>query len=521
MADLATINTLGDIIRVHARRQPDRPLATFDDISATYGEVDTRSNRIAQKLREVGVSPGSRVAIVSTNRTEFFDVLFAVCKIGAVLLPVNWRLAPPELEYVLKDSATEVVFVGRNFVSSMQEVESAVGSLRAVVSLDAGTAYPSCDEWAAGAPDTDPGYESEAQEVVVQLYTSGTTGRPKGVLLTNRSCFAFYRNAREQISDDPEGVHLNCLPLFHVGGINWSLQGLYQGGHVVGSSEFDPDVTLGMIESLKVTHVMTVPTVIQLLLGRPAAATTDFSSVRVVIYGGSPIPERVLRQAIDTFGNVMHGLYGMTEMSFGATLLTPAEHVDPEHPERLLSVGRPFEGTDLKVVDVVTGEVTAEGEPGELWFRSPQMGSGYWNQPEESARTFTEDGWYRTGDIGRQVDGYFYVTDRLKDLIISGGENVYPAEIERALMEYDKVAEVVVFAVPHERWGESPRAEVVLVPGAEATEDELLDFVRARLARFKCPSAIGFRDELPKNASGKVLRHQLRAEFKDTAPAGA
>jgi acyl-CoA synthetase (AMP-forming)/AMP-acid ligase II len=235
-----------------------------------------------------------------------------------------------------------------------------------------------------------------------------------------------------------------------------------------------------------------------------------------VIYGGSPIPEKVLKDAIATFGNVMYGLYGMTEMSFGATLLTPAEHVDPDHPERLLSVGRPFADTELKVVDPATGTEASDGEQGELWFRSPQLAVGYWGLPDESAQTFRSDGWYRTGDIGRQVDGYYYVTDRLKDMIISGGENIYPAEIERALLECADVADVAVFAVPDEQWGETPRAEVVLVPGSQIAEGELTEFLRGRLAHYKCPKHIGFRDELPRNASGKVLRHVLRAQFANS-----
>ncbi|HVW40959.1 MAG TPA: long-chain-fatty-acid--CoA ligase [Amycolatopsis sp.] len=512
IADLGNA-TLEELIRSYGRTQPGKPLATFDGRTTTYGEAQSRSNRIANGLSRCGVGEGSRVALIAKSRTETFEVLFAARKVGAVFVPVNWRLSPVEMEYVLDNSRAEFVFVSDEFADTIGQIRDRLPALRHVVSIGRSTGQPSYEDWLAEYPDIDPGHVSGAEDVALQLYSSGTTGHPKGVLLANRSVFAFYRNAERWISADPDGVHLNCLPLFHVGGINWSLQAFAQGAHVVGLGDFEPDEALGLVEKLRVTHIMTVPTVIQLLLSRPVARTTDFSSVKVIIYGGSPIPEKVLKDAIATFGNVMYGLYGMTEMSFGATLLTPPEHVDPDHPERLLSVGKPFADTELKVVDPTTGAESEPGEKGELWFRSPQLAVGYWDLPDETAAAFRPDGWYRTGDIGRQVDGYFYVTDRLKDMIISGGENIYPAEIERVLLECDAVTDVVVFAVPDEQWGETPRAEVVLTPSADVSEKELLDYVRERLARYKCPKYIGFREELPRNASGKILRHKLRAEF--------
>ena len=514
--DSSTITTLEEIIRSYGESQPDKPLAVFERKISTYGEVHSRSNRIAAGLARYGVREGTRVGLIAKNRPEVFEILFATRKLGAVMVPVNWRLSPAEIGYVLENSGAEIVFAGSEFLDAVGLVRDSVPALRHVVCLDPGTDRPSYDDFLSEYPDLDPGHMSGPEDVALQLYSSGTTGHPKGVLLANRSVFAFYRNAERWISHDPCGVHLNCLPLFHVGGINWSLQALAQGAQVVSMRDFDPDAALAAIEEFGVTHLMTVPTVVQVLLSRPRARSTDFSSVKVVIYGGSPIPEKVLKDAISTFGNVMYGLYGMTEMSFGATLLTPAEHVDPDHPERLLSVGRPFADTELKVVDPATGTEASDGEQGELWFRSPQLAVGYWGLPDETAQTFRSDGWYRTGDIGRQIDGYYYVTDRLKDMIISGGENIYPAEIERALLECADVTDAAVFAVPDDHWGETPRAEVVLVPGSQITEGELTEFLRGRLAHYKCPKHFGFRDELPRNASGKVLRHVLRAEFANS-----
>ncbi|MGH3249575.1 MAG: AMP-binding protein, partial [Trebonia sp.] len=483
--DRSAITTLEEIIRSYGQSQPQAPLAVFERKVSTYGDVHSRSNRIASGLARYGVRPGTRVGLIAKNRVEAFELLFATRKVGAVLVPINWRLSPAEIGYILDNSGAEIVFASSEFLDAVAQVSDGLPALRHVVSVDPRTDGPAYDDLLSGFPDIDPGHTSGPEDVALQLYSSGTTGHPKGVLLANRSNFAFYRNADRWISHDPSGVHLNCLPLFHVGGINWSLHALAQGAQVISMRDFDPDAALAAIEEFRVTHLMTVPTVAQVLLSRPRARTTDFSSVKVVIYGGSPIPEKVLKDAIATFGNVMYGLYGMTEMSFGATLLTPAEHVDHAHPERLLSVGKPFADTELKVVDIVTGKEAGAGDEGELWFRSPQLAVGYWERPEETAQTFRSDGWYRTGDIGRQVDGYYYVTDRLKDMIISGGENIYPAEIERVLLEHREVADAAVFAVPDERWGETPRAEVVLTPGAQLTEGELIDYLRDRLAHYK------------------------------------
>jgi acyl-CoA synthetase (AMP-forming)/AMP-acid ligase II len=258
---------------------------------------------------------------------------------------------------------------------------------------------------------------------------------------------------------------------------------------------------------------MTVPMVVQMLLSRPAARTADFSSLQVICYGGSTIPEKVLRDAIATFGCGMYGMYGATELSFGATILTPEEHVDASRPGLLRSCGRPLAGSVIQVVDPASLQPVPDGTPGEIWFRSPQLGLGYWKQPAATAAAFRSDGWYRTGDVGHVRDGYIYLSDRLNDMIISGGENIYPAEIERVLLEHQDVAEVVAFGIPDAKWGEAVHAVVVKAAGATADGGALLAFARERLARYKCPRSIAFAPSLPRNPSGKVQRAVLREPF--------
>jgi long-chain acyl-CoA synthetase len=513
------LTTLEGIIRTHGAARPDAPMGTFDGRTFTYGQVQERSNRVANALLALGVKPDSRVALVAKNGPAFFEVLFGARKVGAVQVAVNWRLSPDEMHYILADADAEIVFAEEPFVEMTVKMRDRLPKVRTIIALDrhdrpVAGAEP-YDAWLAAQEATDTDFTSKPDDVALQLYTSGTTGRPKGAMLMNRSVFAFVDNAAKAFGHDPDGLHVNALPLFHVGGINWSLQAYAQGAHVLSFRDFDADVVLSTFDQRKVTHLMTVPAVIQMLLSRPLARTVDFSSLRVVVYGGSTISEKVLKDAIQTFGTGMYGMYGSTELSFGATVLTPEEHVMEGRPDLLLSCGRPLEGSSIRVVDPHTHEDLPEGSTGEIWFRSPQRGLGYWKQPEASAEIFRSDGWYRTGDLGQVKGGYIFLSDRLNDMIISGGENVYPAEVERVLSQHDDVSEVVAFGVPDPQWGEAVHAVVVRRAGASptVTTDELVSFARDRLARFKIPKVLEFADSLPKTASGKVQREILRAPF--------
>jgi long-chain acyl-CoA synthetase len=353
----------------------------------------------------------------------------------------------------------------------------------------------------------------------MQLYTSGTTGLPKGVMLTNANLGALIPEGTEEMRFDASSVSMVAMPLFHIGGSGWSLLGISNGAHTVVMREVDPAAILHTLGAARVSHVFLVPAVVMFLLARPEAPTTDLSHLRYLVYGASPISEKVLTQAITTFGCDFVQLYGLTETTGAITILRPDEH-DPAgpHPERLRSCGRPFSHVALRVVDLATGNDQPVGQPGELWTRSAQNMKGYWRNPEATAATVRSDGWLRTGDVAyMDADGFVYLHDRVKDMIVSGGENIYPAEVENALMAHPAVSDVAVIGIPSERWGETVKGIVVMAPGSEVTADELIAFARSRIAHYKAPSSIDFIPALPRNPSGKVLKRELRGPYWQTA----
>jgi len=350
---------------------------------------------------------------------------------------------------------------------------------------------------------------------VLQFYSSGTTGRPKGVMLTNGNLFAgvFANNASLRFG--ASSVNLVVMPTFHVAGGAWALMGLYNGVPNVLLRDVDPATIVRVIPEYGITHTVLVPAVIQFLLMVPGVDEADFSSMEVLVYGASPISEEVLTRAVRLFGCDFLQAYGMTETTGGCVLLPPEDH-DPDGPNahRLRAAGRPGPNTEVRVVDAATLEDVPTGEVGEILIHSPQNMKGYWHMPEATAETILEGGWLRTGDAGYlDADGYLYIHDRVKDMIISGGENVYPAEVESALMAHPAIADVAVIGVPDERWGETPKAIVVPVPGSDLAADDVIAFARDRLAHYKCPTSVDFVNELPRNPSGKVLKKDLRAPY--------
>jgi long-chain acyl-CoA synthetase len=373
------------------------------------------------------------------------------------------------------------------------------------------------EDWLARHPTTDPGVTSGPEEVAFQLYTSGTTGLPKGVMLTNANFGMIDETSREWALDGTS-VNLVAMPLFHIGGGGWAIIGMACGAHSVVLREVDPAAVLAAIPRYGVTNAFLVPAVIQMMLLHPDCPSTNFSSLRTVLYGASPIASDVLGRAMETFGCGFAQAYGLTETTGAVTILRPGDH-DPGGPRAALlrSCGVPFDWVELRIAEPESGEALPEGEVGEIWTRSAQNMKGYWRKPEETAKTLTADGWLRTGDAG-YVDqaGFVYIHDRVKDMVVSGGENIYPAEIENVLFAHPGVADVAVIGVPSERWGETVKAIVVRKTSPEGdslTPDALIEFSRSRLAHFKCPTSVDFIDVLPRNPSGKVLKRQLREPY--------
>ena len=501
-----------DVIRTYAAERPDVVAVRQADRSLTYAELDERSSRLAQALRATGAGPGSRVAYLDRSAPEVVELLFAAAKVGAVLVPVNWRLAVPELRVVLEDARSPLLVVGSEFEEAAAEVVAAMTAPPRVVRVAA-----DYEGWLHAHEPRDPGFRGEAGDVVLQLYTSGTTGVPKGVLTTHRNLAACAETS-PYWQFDSETVSATPLPMFHIGGIGWTFLGLWNGATTILVRDFVPDVVLELLERERVTNAIFVPTMLQMLTAAPGAAARDYSALRSITYGASPITTRVLKAALRTFRCALYGVYGLTESTGGVVQLEPEDHEADGPREHLLrSVGRPLPWVELRVVDPASGTERASGEVGEVWLRAPNVTPGYFERPEETAAALTADGWLRTGD-GGYVDesGYLFLTDRIKDMIVSGGENVYPVEVEEALAAHPGVLDVAVIGVPDDRWVEAVSAVVVRRPGWEVTAEELVALARERLAGYKIPRSIEFVDDLPRTPSGKVLKRELRERHAAT-----
>ncbi len=446
--------------------------------------------------------------------------MFGAAKVGAVICPVNWRLTPPEVTHIVNDARARVLVVGADFFPVLEQCEPELDTVARILTVGA---HPRHDEYAAwrdAHAGPDPGIETSVEDVAVQFYTSGTTGLPKGAMLSGRNLGALVPAACEMLGLDARAVSLVAMPLFHVAGAGWALDGLMSGAHNVMLRDVDLDAILDVIPRFGITHAVFVPAVLQFLLTMPDVEAVDFSTLEMIVYGASPISEEVLVASIERFGCSFVQAYGLTETSGGVVLLYPEDH-DPGGPlaHRLRAAGRPVEGVEVRVVDADGADLPV-GEVGEVWIRSPSTMVGYWNLPEATADALSPDGWFRSGDAGSlDADGYLFIRDRVKDMVISGGENVYPAEVESALMTHPDVVDVAVIGVPDERWGETVKAIVVAAPAragdgaAAAFEQELLAFSRERLAGYKCPTSIDWMDELPRNPSGKILKRDLRALY--------
>jgi acyl-CoA synthetase (AMP-forming)/AMP-acid ligase II len=508
------IRYLPDIPRYWSQKRPDKVALIEAAGTRTYAQLHERSSAIANRLLQMGVKPGDAIGYIGKNSIEVFEVWFAALKIGCMLAPFNWRLAVEELVAILDDARPPVVFAGVEVAATIGQVQQRTTTKFEVVAFQPSTASQGgLASWIERYPTTDPAVELDGGDIALLSYTSGTTGLPKGVMAAHDAFHhSFLCGALEPaLALHDDDILLMSMPNFHLSGSWVSIAALYHGATLSILPAFDADAVVATLRRDRPTIVPIVPTAIQLLVSRPDVTREDFSSVRSIIYFGSPIAPPLLQSAIAKFECEFNQCYGTTETWFD-TIFSHDEHLTAD-AARLASCGRPLPMVDMKVVDD-RGEEVPAGAVGELLVRTPMMMAGYRNRPEATSEVLT-DGWYRTGDLAKCDDeGFFYIVDRMKDMIISGGENIYSAEVERALMKHPGIAMAAVIGVPDPSWGERVTALVVLKPGAQASEEELQKHCRTYLAGYKVPKTVLFETSLPVTPSGKIRKGLLRARFR-------
>ncbi|MBB5937028.1 long-chain-fatty-acid--CoA ligase [Streptomyces zagrosensis] len=495
----------------HAEIRPDHIAIACEGRTVTYRELHQRSNRTAHALLAAGAAQGTRIGYLGHDGEHLYDLLLACAKTGAVLVPADPRLTPGEIEHVLHDAQAELLFTEERHLLAIEGIRPALDRLRQVIQLTQTEQAEGFLAWTAGHPYTAPTTSAGPRHPLAQMYTSGTTGVPKGVVLSQASFWAINDLlARHELDwlDWREDDHsLSLLPGHHIGGPWWFLHGYRAGATNVLVPGFDAKRTMELIRDGGLTTALMVPSMLQILLSEPDVEPSDFAGLRKVVYGGSPISESVLQRCIEVMGCEFAQIYGLTETCASAVCLPPADHY-PGSP-RLGAAGRPYPGVAVQAVDE-NGAVLPPGGIGELRIDTPAAMESYWQRPQETSRTLA-DGWLYTGDAGYvDADGYVYVCDRIKDVILVAGENVYPAEVENALSKHPAVADVAVTGVPHQVRGEAVHACVVAGPGERPSPRALLLFLKDRLADYKMPTSYEFVDELPRNAGGKILRRALR-----------
>ncbi|QDH35473.1 long-chain-fatty-acid--CoA ligase [Porphyrobacter sp. YT40] len=502
--------TLDEILAHWAVVQPDAPAIEDGGLSVSYGELEPLSRQVIAWLAARGIGAGDRVAFLGKNAASY-GVLYCACaRAGVVIAPIGWRLAAREIAYILADTGARLLVATPDF---MELAAKAMAELDAPPNLIVDSAMLE-EARGCGPADYIP---CGADDPVLQLYTSGTTGHPKGVLLSNANLtrlrnegvaagLTYYTDYR---SGDCMMV---AMPIAHIGGTGTFNLAIIAGIRCRFEAEFTPAGVLAAIEA-GTTHMFLVPAALQMVIQHPQAASTDFSNLRYLIYGAAPMPLELLKQAVSTMPSTQFlQAYGMTETTGTVSILPPEDH-SLEGNQRMRSAGKALPGVEIEVRGPDNVEVP-RGEIGEVCIRSPSNTSGYWKLPEATAKTIDADGWLHTGDAGvMDADGYVYIQDRIKDMIISGGENVYPAEVESAIYGHPAIAEVAVIGVPSDKWGEEVKACVVAKPGCEVDAADVIAWARERIAAFKAPKSVDVIPLMPRNASGKILRRELRAPY--------
>jgi len=496
------MSTVPEYLRWRANRHPDFPAVIYQSKQISYGQLYEQTSAVANwMVNELGIKPGDRVAFLDKNSDLAYILMFASAQAGAVAVPINWRLAPPEVATVVGDARAAVCFVSNDFSEYVSSIPTKVLPIEEIEKHR--------DSKGNSASALDPCLD-QPSEVCWQLYTSGTTGLPKGAQLTHQNLLSAAAAISLDTPEVSEGdTSLAAMPFYHIGGCGWATHVIYKGCTVLIECEVVPQQLIEDIAKYKVNHGFLVPAVLLFMSQVPGVEKADFSSLKLIVYGASPITPELLKRSIELFNCKFGQVYGLTEVTGAITYLRPADHSDPS---KLMSCGRCMFMSRMAVVDQ-NDNILKPGEIGEIVVKGAQIMLGYWNQPQETQEAM-RNGWFHTGDAGIvDEQGYFYIKDRIKDMIVSGGENIYPIEVEAVIAEHPAVADVAVIGVPDDKWGEAVKAVVVLKPGMTATEQEIIDFTKGKLGGFKRPRSVDFVESLPRNPTGKVLKRELKKPY--------
>lgn len=507
---------LVDVILNSVRRYPEKLALICQDTRLTYRAFNERCNRLVHSLYNLGISKGDHIALLSKNCHCHFELFFASAKAGTVFIPLNYRLSPREIIYIINDSESNTLFFAKEYLPMIKTIERELKGVKLYISTDDSVdGFLSYEELLSHSDSSEPDTSSiDEDDIVTIFYTSGTTGYPKGAMISHRNRIM---DMIHQVIDleyiEPEDTHLNIGPLYHVGALAQSHAHLYMGCTIVILNEFEPKRVFELIERERIKTFWGAPTMIKMLLDYPEAKNYDVSSLKTITYAGSPMPVEVMKKAIGFFGeNLLIQFFGMTETGPQITHLRRRDHVlqgSEKQLKRLYSTGIESQNVHVRIVDDEDRDLPPY-HVGEIIVKSDAVTCGYWKKPEETERAL-KGGWFHTGDMGYlDEDRYLYIVDRKKDMIISGGENIYSAEVENVLYMHPAISEAAVIGVPHEKWVETVKAIVVLKPGAKATEEEIIEFCKQNLASYKKPTSVEFVAEIPKTASGKVLKWKLR-----------
>ena len=502
---------------------PERDCIVFEGKRWTYAQMNERVNRSANALIRLGIERGDRIGLLHVNCNQQIESYFAAAKVGAIFVPLNFRAKADELSYMIANAEAKILFVGNRYLEIIKPILPQLPTVKQCISIDGkveGMFYYE-DLISSGSSD-EVFCEIGDEDITILMYTAGTTGRPKGVPLRHNAFVSYVLDNVDPASPDIEERNLLTVPLYHVAGIQAMLAAIYGGRTSVLMRQFEVKEWLETIQTERATRAMLVPTMLKRVIDDPDFGKYDLSGLKVVTYGAAPMPFEVINRAIKVMPWVRFiNAFGQTETASTITTLGPEDHriegTDEEREKKLKrltsSIGKPLPDVEVKIVDE-EGKALPLLEVGEIIARGPRIMTGYWRDEQKTSQVITSDGWLRTGDMGwMDEEGYIYLAGRADDMIIRGGENISPEEVEDSLHSHPKIEEAAVIGVPDPEWGQEPRAIVVLKKGEVATSEEIIEYCRSRLAGFKRPRSVVFIDALPRNPMGKVLRKKLREEY--------